>query len=134
MQVKWLNSELAISPQIDPADIETLASLGFRSIIGNRPEHETADQPEWADIKAAATARGMEGVQIPVVASQISDEDMQSFRAALERLPKPIFAFCRTGTRSILLWVLANDASLTVDSGSKRLCRRAMISPHSATC
>ena len=115
MQVKRLNSDLAVSPQIDPADIDTLAALGFRSIIGNRPEHETPDQPGWADIKAAATGRGMEAVHIPVIASQITDEDVQKFRVALERLPKPIAAFCRTGTRSTLLWALANAASLTID-------------------
>lgn len=115
MQVKRLNSDLAVSPQIDPADIDTLAALGFRSIIGNRPEHETPDQPSWADVKAAATGRGMEAVHIPVIASQITDEDVQKFRVALERLPKPIAAFCRTGTRSTLLWALANAASLTID-------------------
>ena len=115
MQVKRLNSDLAVSPQIDPADIDTLAALGFRSIIGNRSEHETPDQPAWAEIKAAATGRGMEAVHIPVIASQITDEDVQKFRVALERLPKPIAAFCRTGTRSTLLWALANAASLTID-------------------
>ena len=57
----------------------------------------------------------MEAVQIPVIASHITDEDVRSVRDALERLPKPIAAFCRTGTRSTLLWALAKEASLTVD-------------------
>ena len=57
----------------------------------------------------------MEAVHIPVVASQIVEADIRAFREALEHLPKPIAAFCRTGTRSTLLWALANEASLTVD-------------------
>jgi sulfide:quinone oxidoreductase len=39
---------------------------------------------------------------------------VDAFRQALERLPKPIAAFCRTGTRSTLLWALANQGNLTV--------------------
>ena len=115
MQIKRLNTDLAVSPQIDPAEVETLAALGFRSIISNRPEHEAADQPAWTDIKAAATGRGMEAVHIPVVANQISGVDVEKFRVALERLPKPIAAFCRTGTRSTLLWALTNPDALTAD-------------------
>ncbi len=60
-------------------------------------------------------AHGMEAVHIPVVASAIGGEDIKAFREAVEDLPKPIAAFCRTGTRAALLWALANEASLTVD-------------------
>lgn len=115
MQLKRLNTELAASPQIEPSDIETLAALGYRSIIGNRPDGEASDQPDWVSIKAAATARGMEAIQIPVIASQITDADVKAFRKALTELPKPIAAFCRTGTRSTLLWALVNAGNLTVD-------------------
>ena len=115
MQLKRLNSDLSVSPQIEPSDIEKLAALGYRSIIGNRPDGEAPDQPDWASIKAAATARGMEAVHIPVVASQITDADIDKFRTAMEQSPKPIAAFCRTGTRSALLWALVNAGNLTVD-------------------
>lgn len=96
-------------------EIGKLADRGYRSIIGNRPEGEERDQPEWSQLKAAAAARNMHAVHIPVTASRITDVDIQAFRDALERLPKPIAAFCRTGTRSTLLWALANEANLTVD-------------------
>lgn len=115
MQLKRLNSELAVTPQIEPSDIETLEALGYRSIIGNRPDGEAPDQPDWASVRAAATARGMEAVHIPVVASQISDADIEKFRITVEQLPKPIAAFCRTGTRSTLLWALVNAGNLTID-------------------
>jgi sulfide:quinone oxidoreductase len=100
-------------PTVD--DIAELADRGYRSIIGNRPDGEAPDQPEWNQLKAAAAARHLEAVQIPVTASKFTDADVQTFRDALERLPKPIAAFCGTGTRSTLLWALANEASLTVD-------------------
>ena len=115
MKLAILTPNVTALPQPTVDDIAELADRGYRSIIGNRPDGEAPDQPEWNQLKAAAAARNMEAVQIPVVASQITDADIRAFRDALERLPKPIAAFCRTGTRSTLLWALANEASLTVD-------------------
>ena len=119
MKLAILTPNLSALPQPTPEDIGELADRGYRSIIGNRPDDETPDQPKWNDLKAAALARGMEAVHIPVVASQIGGANIRAFREALERLPKPIAAFCRTGTRSTLLWALANEASLTTDERIK---------------
>ena len=115
MIIKRLTPDLSVMPQVSEADIGTLAKQGIKSIVGNRPEGESADQPKWTDLKAAALARGMEAVHIPVVANAISEEDIDAFREAFERLPKPIAAFCRTGTRAALLWALANNDGLTID-------------------
>lgn len=115
MKIAILTPNVSALPQPEIADIAELADRGYRSIISNRPNGESPDQPDWNDIKAAATARGMEAVHIPVVASAITEADVRNFWQALERLPKPIVAFCRTGTRSTLLWAFANQASLTVD-------------------
>lgn len=113
MKIAILTPNLSALPQPSVEEIRDLADRGYRSVIGNRPEGEAPDQPIWNDLKAAALARGMEAVQIPVVAGQIDEADVRAFREALERLPKPIAAFCRTGTRSTLLWALANEACLT---------------------
>ena len=115
MKITILTPNVSVLPQPEIADIAELADRGYRSIISNRPDGESPDQPAWNDIKAAATARGMEAVHIPVVASAITQADVRNFVQSLERLPKPIAAFCRTGTRSTLLWAFANQASLTVD-------------------
>ena len=115
MKLAILTPNVSALAQPTVEEIGDLADRGYRSIISNRPDGETPDQPKWNDLKAAALARGMEAVHIPVVASQIDAADIRAFREALERLPKPIAAFCRTGTRSTLLWALANEASLTAD-------------------
>lgn len=115
MKLAILTPNVSVLPQPDIADIAELADRGYRSIISNRPDGESPDQPDWNAIRAAAIARGMEAVHIPVVASAITDADVRNFMQSLERLPKPIAAFCRTGTRSTLLWAFANQASLTVD-------------------
>ena len=123
MKLAILTPNLSALPQTTAQDIGELADRGYRSIISNRPDGEAPDQPRWNDLKAAALARGMEAVHIPVVASQISEADIRAFREALERLPKPIAAFCRTGTRSTLLWALANEASLTAEERIKIAAR-----------
>lgn len=119
MTIKTLTPDLSVMPQPGETDIAELARREFKSIIGNRPDGEAPDQPKWNDLKAAALARGLEAVHIPVVASQIGEADIRAFREALERLPKPIAAFCRTGTRSTLLWALVNEACLTADERIK---------------
>lgn len=112
MQLKPLSDDLSVTPQIAVGDVPELARLGFRSIIGNRPEGETPDQPAWEELAAEARKHGLDARQIPVVPGQIGDADVAAFGQALQDLPKPIAAFCRTGTRSAMLWALANSDSL----------------------
>lgn len=38
---------------------------------------------------------------------QLTDEHINQFSDAVEKHPKPIFAFCRTGTRAATLWSLS---------------------------
>ena len=115
MNLKPLSSDLTVTPQIEVADIANLAARGFRSIMGNRPEHEALDQPAWTSLVAEAELYGMSARQIPVVPGQIGPDDVERFADALRDLPTPIAAFCRTGTRSAMLWALANPEGLSVD-------------------
>ena len=115
MQINRLTPDLAVGPQIAEDGVDTIAARGFRSIIGNRPDGEAPDQPAFAALEAAARRHGLETRHIPVVASRIGADDVEQFREALRDLPKPIYAFCRTGTRSTLLWALANPDTLTAD-------------------
>lgn len=142
MKLAILTPNVSALSQPTAEEIGELADRGYRSIIGNRPDGEAPDQPEWSELKAAALARGMEAVHIPVVASRINEADIRAFREALERLPRPIAAFCRTGTRSTLLWALANEACLTADERIKIAAKegydlepfRALLTPGGPQC
>lgn len=115
MQINRLTPDVAVGPQITGMDVNTIAVLGFRSIIGNRPDGEASDQPSFASLASVAEHQGLQSRHIPVIASQISSQDVERFRQAIRELPKPIFAFCRTGTRSTILWALANSDTLTAE-------------------
>lgn len=111
MEIKELGENLFVSAQISPSDLEALAARGFLSIIANRPDGEAPDQTSFADISREAHRNGMEVRYIPVVGSKIAPDDVSAFRLALAALPKPILAYCRTGTRSTFLWALSEAAS-----------------------
>ncbi len=104
MEFRTLSPKFTVSPQISVEDVGTIAAQGFRAIICNRPDGEGADQPSFKEIAAAAKAAGIEARYVPVQSGMVKDQDVEAFGAALEDLQRPVFAYCRTGTRSATLW------------------------------
>ena len=116
MDIKKLSPDLSVSGQISAADVAELATLGFRSIVCNRPDGETPDQPSAAEIRKAAEDHGLTFYDLPVISGQVTDADGAAFRQALSALPHPVFAYCRTGTRSTVLWALAEAQHQPADA------------------
>ena len=110
MDTKELTTGLSVGEQITPDDLQTLADAGFRSVICNRPDGESPDQPTFAQISTAAKAINIEAKYLPVVPGKISSQDAENFSNALLELPNPTFAYCRTGFRSKKLWSLNQPA------------------------
>ncbi|MEI7037715.1 TIGR01244 family sulfur transferase [Fulvimonas yonginensis] len=106
MQVRQLTEQISVSPQILPGDLDTLAAAGFRSLVNNRPDGEAEDQPASAELAAAAMQRGLAYRHIPVMPGSYEPATIDAMHRALEELPAPVLAFCRTGTRSTTLWAL----------------------------
>jgi uncharacterized protein (TIGR01244 family) len=115
MQLKPLTDTLSVAPQISVDNLAALAAQGFRSIVNNRPDGEAADQPAHASIAAEATRLGLSYRHVPVISGQLQDADVTSFAAALDEMPMPMLAFCRTGTRSTMLWALVTARTQPVD-------------------
>ncbi|WP_266160041.1 TIGR01244 family sulfur transferase [Dyella silvatica] len=113
MQIRQLVDALSVATQLDASDMSTVAALGFRSVINNRPDNEEAGQPAGASLEQAALAAGLAYREIAVVSGQITPAQAQSFGQTLAHLPAPVLAFCRTGTRSTLLWALDSARSGT---------------------
>lgn len=95
------------SPQIAVSDVAEAAKQGVTLIINNRPEDEAPDQPAGAEIEAAARDAGLDYVAIPVTHAGFSVPQVEAMRAALDGNDGKTLAFCRSGTRSTLLWALA---------------------------
>jgi len=95
------------SPQIGLADVAEAQARGMTLIVNNRPEGEAEDQVPGAEIEAAARAAGLDYLAIPVTHAGFSEEQVQTMAEALAETPGPVLAYCRSGTRSTLLWSLA---------------------------
>ncbi|MGJ8621167.1 MAG: TIGR01244 family sulfur transferase [Yoonia sp.] len=104
MDLKKITEKTIVSPQITPANMDAVKAAGVRAIICNRPDGEGADQPSFEEIAAAAKKVGIEARYVPVTSGMVNDEDVNAFSAALKDLPRPVLAYCRTGTRSATLW------------------------------
>ncbi|PPC87596.1 MAG: TIGR01244 family phosphatase [Hyphomicrobium sp.] len=104
--IRKLTDELSISPQIAATDVADIAARGFRSIMSNRPDGEGADQPSFAGIEMKARELGLATAYVPVSTGKITDSDVAAFNSALTELPKPVLAYCRSGTRCASLWSL----------------------------
>ena len=115
MDIKQINQSVSVAGQIQPEDVTTLKALGFTTIINNRPEGEAPDQPSGAEIEAAAKAAGLDYVAIPLGREGVSPEMVEKTRAAMESSGGPVFAFCRSGTRSTTLWALSQAGTMEGD-------------------
>lgn len=104
MELKVISEKVAVSPQIAADDVAKIVTEGYRAIICNRPDGEGADQPSFEEIEVAAKAAGIEARYVPVESGMVKDDDVAAFSAALKDLPRPVLAYCRTGTRSATLW------------------------------
>jgi uncharacterized protein (TIGR01244 family) len=103
-----LTDTVYASPQIGIDEIAEAQALGVRLIVNNRPEGESDDQTPGAAIEAAARAAGIAYVAIPVTHSGFSHPQLDSLNRALEEAGGgKVLAYCRSGTRSTLLWALA---------------------------
>jgi len=101
IQVQQLSNDVYVAPQLGPEAMAALAQAGFKSVINNRPDFEGGpNQPTNASIEAAAKAAGLNYAFLPVAPNFQSPEEIASFAELLASLPKPILAFCRSGTRS----------------------------------
>lgn len=111
MSILRLTEQLYVSPQIAEADAAEAAKLGIRTVICNRPDGEEPDQPEFNRAAGWFSAAGIRNVQHqPVTAPQITETDARAFARILQNSESPVLAYCRTGTRSSLLWALGQAA------------------------
>lgn len=110
MEPKKISSLFAVSGQITAEDMAEINAKGYRAIICNRPDGEATDQPGFQEIEDAAKSFGIAARYVPIKSGSVTADDIRAFATAVEKLPHPVLAYCRTGNRSATLWSL-NEAS-----------------------
>ena len=109
--IKRIDASFSVTGQIELSDLQSLAELGFASVICNRPDYEGGpDQPDHASMQQAAQALGLSFAYVPVLTTGATPGQAQQMRQLLGELPQPVLAYCRTGNRSSRLYEAATQA------------------------
>lgn len=105
--MRKVDDSISVSPQIRPEDVAAIKAAGFVAIVNNRPDEEEAGQPSGDAIRAAAQAEGLSYTAIPIGHAGFSLPQVEAMAKVLAEAGGPVFAYCRSGTRSCNLWALA---------------------------
>ena len=109
--VNPLTDSFSVAPQLSAGDMSAVAQAGDKSVIINRPDFEGGpEQPASQEVMQAAKAAGLEVVYQPVVSGAITAQDVSQFAQLLNSMPKPILAYCRSGTRCTQLFQAASTS------------------------
>ncbi|SBS35675.1 Beta-lactamase hydrolase-like protein [Marinomonas aquimarina] len=106
--MKQITPNFYVAEQLTPSHMTSLAEAGIRHLICNRPDHEGEAQTDSAVLKASAEQQGMTFDFLPTAPGQFDAELVKQFAALMAGREGKTLAFCRTGTRSLSLWTLAN--------------------------
>lgn len=104
MEYRQISEDYSVSPQITPEEVAEIRNAGFKSVICNRPDDEQPGQPSAENVRAAVEAAGLKFRFIPVISGQMTMDNLQDMAKALDELPGPVFAYCRSGTRCTNLY------------------------------
>lgn len=115
MDIRKINDNISVAPQIRADDLTEIAAQGFRTVINNRPDGEAHDQTPAAEIEAAARAAGLAYHFVPAISGKLTPENVADFGKTIEEAEGPVLAFCRSGTRSAMLWALSQAGKRPVD-------------------
>ena len=115
MDLRPITDSYAVAPQLDPADMATIAASGVTTVICNRPDGENPPSHQAAAMQAAAEAAGLEFVFNPVVGGQLTLDNVEEQRDAIDAAEGPVVAYCASGNRSTIVWALGMAGDLPTD-------------------
>jgi len=104
--VRELEPGFLVSGQPEVAQLAALADGGVVRLLCLRPDDEEGDYPDAATLAAAAARLGLAFTGAPVRGLDVTDAALAAVDAALDA-GGPTLAWCRSGRRVALAWVLA---------------------------
>ncbi len=107
VDIRDLDDGIAAADQLVESDFAEIAARGFKTIINNRPDGEAPGQLTAAAAAALAEKHGLAYRYLPMTVATLTPETVQTFRQYLEEETGPLLVHCRTGTRSTVLWAMA---------------------------
>jgi uncharacterized protein (TIGR01244 family) len=106
MQIVKISESLGVSAQPNASDFPAIKAAGYTSVINNRPDGEDTQQPGSSAEAEAARLAGLQYHHLPIKSDAVSEQDVCSFQRLIDQSGGPTLAHCKSGTRSLTLWVL----------------------------
>lgn len=116
MDIREITPTYAVSPQIAAEDIPAIAEAGYTTIICNRPDSEIPPSHHAEVIASAARDAGLTFVEIPVTHQGLNLDMVEAQRSAINASAGPTLAYCASGTRSSIVWSLAQAGTMDADT------------------
>ena len=111
VNIKNINDNIYISGQINLNMIYEFKKTGIDIIINNRPDNEEINQLKSIDIKQLTDSLNMEYYNIPFFGSNVQPDQISLLANILKSNNKRVLLFCKSGTRSALIWGLSSVGS-----------------------
>ncbi|MBT8456030.1 MAG: TIGR01244 family phosphatase [Rhodobacteraceae bacterium] len=115
MDIRQITPDFAVSPQIEPGDVPALKEAGFRTVVCNRPDVEVPHELSAEAMRAAVEAAGLTFVENPIDGSAITADGIAAQGTAADAGEGPVFAYCRSGTRSAMVWAMSQAGKREID-------------------
>jgi uncharacterized protein (TIGR01244 family) len=116
-KIVFITPDFAVTGQLDANDFSEIARLGFGTVINNRPDGEEDGQ---LHSEAAASLAWRSNLAYHYIPSGKLDLFSDPVVDAAERViadsaGEKVLAYCRSGTRSAIIWAAASARGLAVD-------------------
>jgi len=115
MDLRPITDSYTVAPQLEPSDMAALAAAGVTTVICNRPDGENPPPLQAAAMQAAAEAAGLAFVFNPVVGGQLTMDNVEEQRDAIDAAEGPVVAYCASGNRSTIVWALGMAGEMPTD-------------------
>ncbi|MEW5963518.1 MAG: TIGR01244 family sulfur transferase [Pseudomonadota bacterium] len=123
-EIVAITADFAVTAQLEPADFAAIAHLGYRTVVNNRPDGE--EDGQLADRMAAVHAwrAGLRYRYVPARKMDLfTDPVVDAMQIALDEMPGPVLAYCKSGLRSTIVWAAATARRRPVDDVLADLAR-----------
>lgn len=115
MDLRQITETYSVTPQIEPGDIATLAAMGVKTLICNRPDMENPPALHADAFQAEAEAHGIAFVFNPFQGHTMTQDHVDVQASAIAAANGPVVGYCASGNRCTVVWAFGAAGSVDVD-------------------
>jgi sulfide:quinone oxidoreductase len=104
-KITFITPDFAVTGALSPQDFPKIRAMGFKAVVSNLPDGESAAYPTALEEAKLAEAAGLAFRHIPTTKFELFTERvLGGMQTALGELPGPVLAHCASGMRSAAAW------------------------------